>query len=1288
LVVDSDVQDNIRPNSDHCALEPILCPGAIQPHGVLVGLDAESLALLTKSANLDGLFPDMVYGEIPVWLPENVIEAFRGLRQGDRPEFTLLSDIAGQGQREIHGFIADGVLFCEFELAPSTPIASDFDQILLLVNGFIQQIDTATNVGALSQRTAEAVRAVSGFERVLVYRFDADGNGDVLAESKVGDWTQSLQGLRFPESDIPAQARALYRGTPDRWIPQRDYAPVPLTPKLDPGGRAFNIGYSHFRSVSPLHRMYQRNIDVDGAMSVSVICEDKLWGLIIGHHRRPHRVASARRHQVNAIVRAFSRNIRWLQKDEAGNDLTIKMHNYSVLLCRLAAADDFLSALTEGNPTIKELLPACTGAAVLWVDEAGPQTASLGTVPPEKDLLALADWIRSNATGPVFATDHLPSCFPQFAAHHAIASGVLAGMFDDARQPIFLLFRPEILQSVAWAGKPEKLIGPNGIPNLPRRSFDRWTEIKRNYSAPWLPADLDIAKTLCLTVNDGIVHQNRRIRRLDSEVERLSLSNLRNRLFLQLASDGIHILSVDGFLIEASDSFCRMLGYRREQMIGMHITEWDANFTSDEIAESIAQRITKQDVWTFETIHRRKNGSFLIVEVSNTPLQLDGEIFLYNSSRDITERKKIEAELRRLNEAVRQCAEAIIVFNPLFIIEFANPAFEKLFGYSQSELKGQNLSMMLPEDPVLRAENGQKSGFFQGEVLRRAKDGQNIPILLKVAPLNDDHGTPIGFVAAMTDLTELKHAQWQAESSNRAKSGFLANMSHELRTPMSGIIGLTHLLRSENLPDQTRERVDAIARSAQRLLGLLNDILDISKIEAGKIALEYIPFSLKRLIEDTSAMLRPAAETKGLVFSVQAAADLPQNFAGDPLRIGQMLLNLIGNAIKFTESGSILVVVEAADSARDSAFLRFSVTDTGIGLSPGQQENLFQPFQQADGSTTRKYGGSGLGLAIVKQMAALMGGQVGVESSLGSGSKFWFTLKLQRLNDDQHSNPIAFVDQSRSPDLSPLNSDHGILRGTRVLLAEDDVTNQTVAVGLLESIGLLVDLANNGAAAVEMAKKGDYEIVLMDMQMPELDGIEATRRIRQDEALSHLPIIALTANAMRDHEAECLSAGMNDFLSKPFDPEQLFAVIQKWVTGLGDAAEVAGFATKKMVGADIPLPSHIEGLDLRAGLRRVAGMRGLYVKCLRNFFEQQQDCVPLLRQLIKEQAIERATREAHTLKGSAAMIDAAEVAELASRLEMALAAEDSLSPLLDQLEKKLTPLLTAISAAIRHTEQG
>ncbi len=527
------------------------------------------------------------------------------------------------------------------------------------------------------------------------------------------------------------------------------------------------------------------------------------------------------------------------------------------------------------------------------------------------------------------------------------------------------------------------------------------------------------------------------------------------------------------------------------------------------------------------------------------------------------------ASLRELSLAVEQSAETIAISTLDGIVEYVNDAYLRTSGYTRDEVIGHNAIPMLAESLPPGVRSHLRKLLMQGEVWRgeltsRRKDGSTYIESATISPLRQEDGRITHFVAVKEDITEKKRldeeldqhrhhlrelvvqrtaeleaARADAETANRAKSAFLANMSHEIRTPMNAIIGLAWLLRADQPTPSQAERLDKIDAAAHHLLSVINDILDLSKIEAGRLELEQTDFALGTILDNVRSLITDQARAKGLAIAVDGD-HLPVWLRGDPTRLRQALLNFASNAVKFTAQGTVSLRGQVVEEGPGGTLVRFEVQDTGVGIAPEKMSRLFESFTQADASTSRKFGGTGLGLSIAKHLAQLMGGDAGGVSQEGHGSTFWFTARLQAGNRHE----TLHTRQKWTDAAQELQQNHA---GARLLLVEDNPVNREVATELLRRLDLVVDTAENGLLAVEMATAHHYDLILMDVQMADMDGLDATRAIRRMPALQSVPILAMTANAFDEDKRACLSAGMNDFVSKPVIPQDLYTTLLRWL---------------------------------------------------------------------------------------------------------------------------------------------
>ena len=922
----------------------------------------------------------------------------------------------------------------------------------------------------------------------------------------------------------------------------------------------------------------------------------------------------------------------------------------------------------------------------------------------------------------------------------------------------------------------------------------------------------------------------------------------------------------NGRYVAANRASLVLLGMERlEQFLGLSPLDISPEYQPDGrcSAEKIVQLLRiafEKGSNEFEWEHLRADGAQFTAKLLLTPIRQGDKDLLHVVWSDITAQKKAVRELaesrrdlerrvvertaqlaamtqslRAVNEeqsAIFDSASVGIVFvrNRLFIR--CNRTMERIFGYDPDEMLGKSSRIWYTDDAAFDrvgqsiAAGLEQQGFYSEELKLQRKDGSRFWARLTAQAI-DRHDLDKGIAGTIEDITtqraalaEKERARALAEEAARTKSNFLANMSHEIRTPMNAIIGMSYLALRTGPTPQQRNYLLKIQSSSKQLLNILNDILDFSKIDAGKMNIEQLNFDVEKVLNDVTTLVVEGIAQKGLELIIQVEETVPRHLLGDPLRIGQILVNYANNAVKFTQQGEIAISVRVEARVDDELLIRFSVRDTGIGIEESQRLTLFQSFQQADNSTTRRYGGTGLGLVIAKRLVELMGGEVGVESTPGVGSTFWFTARLGegevsdkfhlltsdlqgrrmlvvddneaarvaigemlrnmtfvvtavdsgtaalaelvRADSDGEPYDVVFLDWQmpvmdgiataaeihrltlQPPPLLLMLTAYGMeevlqgarqvgirdillkpvspsqlfdtlmrvfgvhdaeqqslktkngdalpdvtsIAGARVLLVEDNEINQEVATDLLHEALLEVDLATDGSVAFEKVREQRYDIVLMDMQMPVMDGLTATREIRKLPWLRELPIVAMTANAMSGDRERCLDAGMNDHLAKPIDPEKLWSALLKWIKPRPPSPFPSSPRPERAT-PDVELPQALAGIDITLGLTRVLGKRERYLSLLCKFLAGQRDAADTIRTALSVGERERAERLAHTAKGVAGNIGATRLQGYAAALEQGCRAQsppEALELLLLRFEAALKEVTADLEEKLPHDQ--
>ena len=930
-----------------------------------------------------------------------------------------------------------------------------------------------------------------------------------------------------------------------------------------------------------------------------------------------------------------------------------------------------------------------------------------------------------------------------------------------------------------------------------------------------------------------------------------------SRLLLESAGEGIFGVDDAGCTIFINPAAVRMLGFTADELLGQRIHEHIHHSTADGTSypaeqcpmsatytEGVTHHVTREVLW-------RKNGHCFPVEYTSTPIKkgdrVAGAVVTF---RDLTEMLALNRDFVSLLE---HTSDFIYIKDRSHRFTAASQAYADLTGHAHwKDLSGKTDFDIFPREEAERNYTFEKAVIENGEIMEGHDlryvntKGRSGWMHCDIRPIYGQTGDILGLISISRDITEIKQkedelrrARLVADRANQAKSDFLANMSHEIRTPMNAVIGMTYLAMQTDLTPKQMNYLKKINVSSHALLRIINDILDFSKIEAGKLDIEHVAFHLEDVMNNVADLISDKTRDKGLELLIAVSPDVPQVLVGDPLRLSQILINLLGNAVKFTQKGEIVVSVDTENKTADTATLRFEVRDTGMGMTPYQAEGLFQPFTQGDSSITRKYGGTGLGLAISKRLVGLMGGDIKIDSEVGKGSTFRFTVTfgleeksrirrllavgdlrgmrvlvvddsltsrnilrdyltamtfevstadsgeaalvmLERAIAENRACPLVLMDwkmpgmdgietacrikrdippphrpavimvtaygrediiaqaniddldgflikptnpsvlfntimelfgkdvghPSRRPAKPPIPAD-GLKRilGARILLVEDNDINRQVAVELLEQMGVSVDIAVNGKTALEALRAERYDLVLMDIQMPVMDGLEATRLIRASDrdvplhetdaadqidrpgppaesgtsngkgSPPSIPIVAMTAHAMSGDREKSLAAGMNDHITKPIDPEVLFSVLLKWIPPLKHGGPPgrslsrirpqgvfpnASSGVQQTIGPSMPSPDleDMPGISVTNGLARVGGNKALYRNLLKKFYQENRTIAGQIKKALVSDDPESSRRALHSLKGVAGNIGAVGLYEAAGELESALSQTD------------------------------
>ena len=822
---------------------------------------------------------------------------------------------------------------------------------------------------------------------------------------------------------------------------------------------------------------------------------------------------------------------------------------------------------------------------------------------------------------------------------------------------------------------------------IKQRDGDRDTPIlmmtgrQDNINAIQKAFDLGAEDFVLKPVNLEILHlrirsliKRRRDRKLLSRGERWLVS------ILETVVDAIITIDIRGTILSFNLSAELIFGYTSQEIVGQNIKILVAEPHKSKHDDYLKNyfRTGKQKIIgkSRREFGQRKDGTVFPLHLAVSKNTFESEVFFTGIVRDLSQVKAAEDEIRKLARIVEDNSGMIVLTDPKGVIEYVNQAFLDATGYERHEVLGKtpkilNSGEQKPEVYQELWKTIQSGKPWRGEMQNQRKDKSLYWVGATISPLFDDKKRITHFSATSLDITKEKEtelrlmaAKEEAERANRAKSNFLANMSHEIRTPMNGVIGMIQLLESTPLEPDQKHFLEVAKTSADLQLNVINDILDFSKIEAGKLELESIQFALTQTVETVSEIMAQRAYAKGLELVVSVDPSLPDRVLGDPMRLRQILINLIGNAIKFTKKGEVAIRVNKISGGEKTVKIRFRVIDTGVGITPEVQKRLFSPFTQADSSTTREYGGTGLGLVISKQLIEAMNGTIGIEQNTSIGTTFWFEIEcLVAQTNNQQKKSTQTKTTSQKQLLAHMNTFKG-----RALVVEDVFVNQQVALSMLVRMGLNVDVVGNGRESIARVSEHTYDLIFMDIHMPIMDGFEATRHIRQLEKQSNRrqPIIAMTANALTGDREKCLQVGMDDYISKPVQWAELIALIGKWLPLSKEETKVSATqqCNSKPKTLDFVLDETIlNGLD-----DMMSAIPGRFKRLMETYLESATSHLDKITIALQNNNSEQVYSSAHSLKSQSGSVGALGLVNLCTKMETA-GRQKNLVGVLDILEQ-------------------